>query len=99
MSFITSPFVRLLSDFTLFMAPKSSSTIKYFQMKDYHIEKQNVKIKKMKITSLSVLSGLVMSQGYGTSPAGTVFTDLLFKSLMECQEWINEVRSNLHCIY
>ena len=45
MSFITSPFVRLLSDFTLFMAPKSSPTIKYFQMKDYHIEKQNVKSK------------------------------------------------------
>jgi len=44
----------------------------------------------MKITSLSVLSGLVMSQGYSSSPVGTVFTDLLFKSLMECQEWINE---------
>jgi len=44
----------------------------------------------MKILSLSMLSGLVMCQGYGNKPVGTVFTDLLFKSLMECQEWINE---------
>ena len=47
----------------------------------------------MKIASLSVLSGLVMGQGYGNSAVGTVFTDLLFKSLMDCQEWINEVNS------
>ena len=45
----------------------------------------------MKIASLSILSGLAMGQGYGSSPSGTVFTDLLFKSLMDCQEWINEV--------
>ena len=46
----------------------------------------------MKISNLCVLSGLVMSQGYGnTSPVGNPFTDLLFKSLMECHEWINEV--------
>ena len=86
-----------LSDFTLFTAPESSWSIKSFRNKDDYlfIEKQTLKYKKqlsiMKIASLSILSGLAMGQGYGSQPAGTVFTDLLFKSLMDCQEWINEV--------
>ena len=86
---ICPPFVR----FHPLHGAKELSHYKILPNEELSYREAKRKIQKMKITSLSVLSGLVMSQGYGTSPAGTVFTDLLFKSLMECQEWINEVRS------